>query len=641
MHKLINGNVTPDGWMMEFLLRDKSGITGNLDKLCKDACSGIFDKNKVKHEFDGVWSSWWPGEIEGNWREAYIQLALILEDKGMLRNVEEYVANILSNQSDDGYIGIYQPDERYGNGARSGELWTQSRIMRCLLVYYHYTKDENVLKSLERVADLTVTKFGPLANDRSFFEIPDEDGSKTHGLMIIEPILAVYEYFNKPEYITFCEFLYKDFSEYVVDAKFPCYDISIQMVTDPCIPFVGHGPHTCEHLRIPLLLYKATGKTIYHSIFMSAFEKLKKNMTLSGSCKSDELIGSYLGNISGSENVMNVGKSYPLPSTGYEYCSTTELMISLINAMQCTDDLVFADAAEWLVMNAAMAARRQDGKAILYLCADNLYKAAQDVGTRWDYSPTHLDTAVCCAPNSCKIMPYYLSNMWQTKEDGNLFAVFYGPSKLDVTIDSRKVTIQQKTRYPFENCVDIEISSDGEFDAGMYFRIPSWSNDTGIQFNGVQIAFEIVCEGKGYYACLKRSFKNGDQIKLTFVTKPRLMRAVDGTAAIAYGSLLYSLNISAEADDYFHYNLEPFCDTNYVPQKGADWEYTLLHNNFNPQEYLQINKTTAEEFEWDNPPVSIKAKMLSSWSVPEWMELVPIGCTTLRRTTFPCVDETV
>ena len=640
MLSFANGNVTPESWMLEFLQRDKNGITGNLDKLCKDACTGIFAENRVKHAADGVWSSWWPGEIEGNWREAYIQLAFTLKDEDMLKNVEEYVSDILFHQGEDGYIGIYLPDERYGDGPRSGELWTQSRVMRCLLVYYHYTRDEKVLNALERVTDLTVRNFGPLANGRSFFEIPDEDGSKTHGLMIIEPILMIYEHIKKSEYLSFCEFLYDDFSKYVIDAKFPCYDLAGQMATDPYVPFVGHGPHTCEHLRIPLLLYKATGNKMYHSIFVSAFEKLKQNMTLSGSCKSDELIGAYQGKVSESDNEMNVGKSYPLPTTGYEYCSTTELMLSLISAIQCTGDPEYADAAEWLVMNAAMAARRQDGKAILYLCSDNLYEASQTVGTRWDYSPTHLDTAVCCAPNSCKIIPNHLLNMWQTNENGNLYAIFYGPSKLDTMLNNTKVTLLQKTSYPFENCVEISVHSDGGFETGIYFRIPGWSKDIEIRLNGTPTEFDLVHEGKGRYACLKRTFCDGDHIRLIFDAKPELIRAVDGTFAVAYGPLLYSLNIPADAEDYYKYDLEPFCDTNYVPKKDSAWDYTLINNKYDPAENLHISRTASESFEWDQSPVSIKAKMLSGWSIPEWMELIPIGCTNLRRTTFPCVDET-
>ena len=49
----ITGKILPRGWMLEHLLRDKRGITGNLQHLCPDAASGIFEDKKVKDEIDG------------------------------------------------------------------------------------------------------------------------------------------------------------------------------------------------------------------------------------------------------------------------------------------------------------------------------------------------------------------------------------------------------------------------------------------------------------------------------------------------------------------------------------------------------------------------------------------------------------
>jgi hypothetical protein len=638
MLKEVNGKILPKGWILEYLHRDKEGITGNLGVLCEDASCGIFQDKKVKDVINGSWSSWWPGETEGNWREAFIRLTFALDDKDLMKDTKEYIESILKYQEQDGYIGIFQPNERFGNGERSGELWTQSRIMNCLLVYYENTKDNRVLEAMERLTDLIVTKYGPLAENRSLYQIPDGDGSKTHSLMVIEPILVMYDYLKKPEYLAFCEFLYDDFSKYSEEAKFPCYDLSRHLATNPQIPFVGHGPHTSEHLRIPMQLYKATGNPLYYTIYTSAFEKLKRYLSISGSCKSDELIGAYQGKITeDKDGKLNMGQCYPIPGTGYEYCSTTELMFSFNEGLQITGNLEYADYEEWMIMNAAMAARRPDGKAILYLCSDNLYKAAKAVGTRWDYSPTHTDAAVCCAPNSCKVMPYHLSNMWKTDANNDLHAVYYGPCTLKTMVGNINVKIDENTRYPFENHVEFNIESDGDFQNSLYFRVPAWSLATVIYYNGEKITGDMVQAGMGRAIRLEHNFRNGDCIEVTFSSEPRLVKAVDGTMAVTNGPLLYSMDIPAVAEDYFHYDLEPFCDTDYLPEKNADWNYTLLYNESRPEDYFRITHNDVNEFEWDKPPVTMEAKMLSSWAIPEWKKLVPIGCTTLRRTTFPIV----
>ena len=199
----ITGKILPRGWMLEHLLRDKRGITGNLQHLCPDAASGIFEDKKVKDEIDGCWSSWWPGETEGNWRDALTRLAFALDDKELMQDAREYVDRILRCQEADGYMGIFLPNERFGNGPRSGELWTQSRLMTCLLTYYRHTREKRVLTALEKLCDLVVRQYGPLAEGRSLYRVPDEDGSKTHSLMIIEPILSLYHQLKKPEYLAF------------------------------------------------------------------------------------------------------------------------------------------------------------------------------------------------------------------------------------------------------------------------------------------------------------------------------------------------------------------------------------------------------------------------------------------------------
>lgn len=640
MLKKVDGKITPKGWILEYLKRDKEGITGNLAALTKEASSNIFHDKKVKDEIDGSWSSWWPGESEGNWRDAFIRLAFALDDKDLIKESKEYIEGVLANQGDDGYIGIFQENERFGNGERSGELWTQSRIMNCLLVYYRNTKDERVIKALEALTDLIVKQYGPLADGRSLYKIPDGDGSKTHSLMVVEPILMMYNYLRKPEYLEFCEFLYEDFSKYSEDAIFPCYDLSSHLATNPEVPYVGHGPHTAEHLRIPILLYKATGEKKYHTIYLAAFDKLKRYLSLSGSLKSDEMVGAYQGKIeTDKKDKTGLGNCYPLPSTGYEYCSTTELMFSFNAALDISKNLEYADYEEWMIMNAATAARRADGKAIMYLTSDNLYKATKEVGDRWDYSPTHEDAAVCCAPNSSKLMPYHLTNMWLRDENEDLYAMYYGPSVLTTKVDGVNVKIEAITRYPFENRVEFKIGSDGKFNKTIIFRVPAWAKEANLYHNGKKLDSDLDKLGNGRMIKLEAEFSDGDSIEIDFLTEVKLHKAIDQTMAVSYGPLLYSLDIPAVADDYHKYDLEPFCDTNYLPADKATWAYTLLYNSDYPEEYLRVKEAEASGFEWENSPVKVEAKMLSINAIPEWIELIPIGNTLLRRTTFPMVKD--
>ncbi|MDE5897645.1 MAG: glycoside hydrolase family 127 protein, partial [Clostridia bacterium] len=320
-----NGKLTPKGWLKEHLKRDANGITGNLDKLFADAGLDIFGDKKVKHEEKGYWSSWWAGETRGNWMEAFIRLAFVTENAEFIARSREMVDSMLSHQSEDGYLGIYLPEERYKITKRFGELWTQSRAMRSLLCYYEYTGEERILKALIRMAD------NILANVKtSVFEIADEDGSKGHSLMIVDGLAYLYALTGNEKYREFCEWMYGDYCAHA--SQFIQDDLRTGNVLDPAIPFVGHGPHTCEMLRLPLFLYEMTGKEEYLLAFRCGERKLKKNLALSGSCKSDEFIGTYQSALvmESESRTGAFGGSIPLPTTAYEYCSTTELALDYL-----------------------------------------------------------------------------------------------------------------------------------------------------------------------------------------------------------------------------------------------------------------------------------------------------------------------
>ena len=602
----IKGHIEPKGWILEYLRRDRDGITGYLDKLCPDAKSRIFMDKKVKHEIKDYWSSWWLGETEGNWIIAFIELAVALKEKELLKKASDWVYECLKYQDDDGYMGIYQPGERYGNGARNGDLWTQSRLMNAMLSLYEYNKDDTIINGLVRLADLTVKQYSP---NRSFYEIPDEDGSKTHGLMIIEPLLVLYSKFGKKEYLDFCEWLYMDYSKY--DSKFPTSDIAINNAIDPEIPFIGHGPHTCEQLRIPLLLFSHTKDPLYRAVYRAAAEKISNVSTLSGSCKSDELIGVFKSYIPEDERTgLNIGGCVPIPGIGYEYCSTTELLYSYTSGAKILEDSKYADKAEWLVHNAAMAARRHDGKAIQYLCADNSWNATRKKGERWDFSPTHSDAAVCCAPNAGKLMPAFLSNMWQQESEGGLYAMYYGPCLLKTD----DVEILQETNYPFENTIRFTVKTLENI--SINFRIPGWSKGYSMTVNGKP--------------SMQREFKNGDYIVLEFAAAAEFKQAADGSFALAHGPLLYALDIPSDADNYYAYDIKGFYDTDYLPKPGAKWDYTFLKG-----QDIKLKEKPQEGFPWDYPCIQLETVMLSDWAVPEIVKFVPVGCTILKRTAFP------
>lgn len=629
--------VMPEGWMKEQLDRDIDGFVGHLDEFCKEVSSDIFGANKVNISGKDFWGTWWNGESEGNWADGFIRTAYLSGSKWAREKAERYMANIMKHRDSDGYIGIYLPEYRFECGESNGELWCQSRIMLAMLGYYEATGDKNVLDAVTQCARLTISKYGPKAGGRSYYSIPEKDGSKSHGLTIIEPMLMLYDIIKDESLIDFCVFLYEDYSKTPIQVPFD--DLQLGHVLDAERPFYSHGPHTCEHLRIPLLLYYYTGIDKYRIAFRNAYNKIKKYIGISGACKSDEMIGSYAEQREhlDPETANTLFDGAPLPEAGYEYCATTELLFSLHMAYILTGDNEYADMAERLVFNAAMAARQSNGKGIGYLSADNLYAATKEKGVRWDYSATHDDAAVCCVPNAGRILPYHISRMWAKMDDDTLAAVFYGPCRLSTEISGSKIGITEKTAYPFDDIIRFSIKTEGRLRFKIALRIPLWCDHPWVAVNG---RVENVSAENGFIV-MDREWEDGDEIMLRLPSGIRLERAADGSAAVTCGPLVYSLNIKGVWKKTREYEVKDFCDADCVPEIGQSWDYVLKaeKGKYQRKYFRMVRKDAQDTFPWDQSPVEIRANVFTSSSNPEEITLVPIGCTDLRRTCFPCYTE--
>lgn len=620
------GKIIPKGWLKELLKRDAKGITGNLDKLFADAGLDVFGGKKVKHEEKGYWSSWWAGETRGNWMEAFIRLAFVTSNADFIARSREMVDGMLAHQEADGYLGIYLPEERYKITKRFGELWTQSRAMRSLICFYEYTGEERVLKALVRMAD------NILANVKtSVFEIADEDGSKGHSLMIIDGLAYLYSVTGNEKYRDFCVWMYEDYCAHA--SQFIQDDLRTGNVFDPAVPFVGHGPHTCEMLRLPLLLYEMTGEEKYLLAFRCGEKKLKKNLALSGSCKSDEFIGTYQSALvmESESRTGSFGGSVPLPSTGYEYCSTTELALDYLEAERVFGDLGYSDKLEWLVYNSALASKHPSGKMIQYLGGDNMYDASHTVNPRYDYSPTHDDAAVCCAPNACKLFPSFTEYAFAEKE-GVLIANLYLPLSYTFGKDGEPMTIEEDTEYPFRYTVALKVRGKGSFPLAL--RIPAYAKRFSV--TGSMGAYTV----KGNVLYFEKEATGGDEITVEFFPEVNLLKAVDGTYALSYGTLLFSKDIPAVCKKHRKYEgAKGFYDCDFTPAPHTDWNDTLLVRGGAPEEAV-IEYPEAKGYPLDEGAPVLSVRALDRYAYPVQLKLKPIGATTLRRTTFPVYEDT-
>ncbi|MCL2639780.1 MAG: glycoside hydrolase family 127 protein [Phycisphaerales bacterium] len=604
------GHIRPLGWMLAQMQRDLHGFAGHLDELTQEASFDAFgeqrkngsENNAPPNPDATAWRWWWRGETEAVWLDGLTRLAFLSGDKAAQAKATRILKHILSFQEPNGYIGVYKPSDRYQHKSGNGELWTQSRIFVALLACADFTGDTTILPAVQRAVDLTMSKYNPT---HPYFRNPVTDGGVAHGLMFVDVLETLYRKTNDKRYLDFAEFLFEDFAN---ADNMPKADNRPINLLNPTQPYTGHTPHIMEQLRVLLFLAHATGKDLYKQCATAAFTKQLRHTTVSGACIGDE-------NIQGRD---------PTGEMFYEYCAITELLCGLHSRIQKTGQLHHADAIERLLFNAAQAARFPDGMAITYLTQDNRLEATAALSlslnrkTRTQFSPTHENVAVCCNPAATKILPYHVSNMY-LRSDNGIAITSYGPSRLSTTLNNKPLTLSQQTHYPFEDRVTIEIEQADQLDFTLELRIPAWSTRTTITVNNEPCST----------AQILRQWTTGDRVVIEFHPAITIEKSCDQQAVITRGPLVFAAPIPDRRTPTRNYVLPTFHDYDVHPTDDANFHLTMPKNAAFELCRLPANLSDP----WTNSPLELHS--------PQLPTLIPMGCTTLRRVTFPWAQPNI
>lgn len=605
--------IKPKGWILNQLHRDlEEGFASRLDDLTERAKHDLFT-HRIASSQDQL--AWWDSETRGNWLWGYVMMAYLANHPDHIARVRGLMEELLATQDEDGYIGIYAPQWRYQHPAgENGELWGQSRALLPMLAYYEFTKDTRYLQAVERAVHLTMSHYD---KNHPFFKKTDDLSVNitglTHGLCYMDVVEWLYRITQNPAYRDFGIWFLEDFNKMAI--PFANDDLSIANLSDPYRPMTGHAVHTVEHLRA--LIWGATSaqKSDWVSAMNAAFAKLGFYQTPSGAVVGDESI-----------------HGLPMPDIGYEYCTLTELLMSINSACEHLGEARFGDMVENIAFNAGQGARLSNGKGISYLTSDtrlsanhirpDSYSYLHGHGGRFKFSPTHEDVACCCNPNSVRFMPHYISRMWLRHEDG-VVAMLYGASELTTTINDVPITITTETNYPFSNTVELTISPQEPTTFSLMLRIPNWATMMHLTING-----NITEEAAHGFYHVRKLWSEGDKVTIFFVPNIHLIPYPNDEYSIHYGALQFVLPIPYQITPIKNYPIADFHDYDIIPQQIEDAYRIPILDESLPNYGLSVKEISDAnaEFPWDTPPIELEGKTAS---------FIPFGASILRRASFP------
>jgi uncharacterized protein len=638
------GEAMPEGWIRAQMARDlATGFQGRLDDLLREPRTGKYLLRPENNDFvtransrdmsrhaDGLATppgvhTWWDGEMIGDWYDSLVRAAFFTGDKRAREKADRFVEAILKSQEDDGYIGIYPRGFRYHFNGPDGELWTQRCALLPLLAYYEFTGRADVLRAIERSVRLTIRQYreGP-----NYFDNPGQKGSGVaHGLMYIDVLEWLYRIKGDEEYRSAALALYAMYNEAKVVANSAA---QLPRLLDIKAPMGGHGPDIMGFLRLPLLSYYLSGEDRYRQAWENSLRKTERVLGVGGSPLSGQ-----------SEEIKTEGQTPDLP---YEYCSTFYLLHSLTWAIQKTGEPRFGDMLERTLYNAAQGARFPDGKALTYYSADERLWVRQKPpegkpNVRYIYAAATYPS--CCHNSGARSYPYAAGAMWMRSrgEDGDgLVATLYGASRVDTLIAGVQVKVQEKTQYPFAYAVEFTVDPARPVAFPLRLRVPEWSAEPTVAAAGAAVKRD----SRGYLLLTKK-WKAGDRVRLTLKPSVRGREAVNGTTAVAYGPLVFSLPIPEKAEITQRYpDAEAAGVTGFY---GYQHDAADLATARRPLKLAAgrpafgfrpvVDAKADPSYPWDRAALRLAGVLIGADGKPEAVELLPMGATLLRRTCFP------
>jgi hypothetical protein len=619
------GAIMPEGWLKDQLIRQKNGMTGNLDVIYEQ----VMGKRNGWLGGDGdVW------ERGPYWIDGLLPLAYILNDKPLIEKTKPWIEWAIQSQKPNGYFGpdTDRPNEPGLQRTNAEDWWPKMVMLKILQQYYSATGDERVIKLMLNYFRYQLQELPrkPLNNWTHW-------GMDRGG----DNLAVVYWLYN----LTGEKFLLS-LGKLIHHQTVNWADAFVN--GDLIKPWNFHCVNVAQAMKEPVVYYQQSAQPKY-------IDAVKK-----GLADLRQFYGMPHG-LYGADEMMHSNN----PTQGSELCTAVEMMFSMETILPISGEVAFADQLEKVAFNAlpTQATDNYDSRQY-YQQANQVIITRHPRNFNTAYDGTGLLFGVltgypCCTSNMHQGWPKFTQNLWYASADNGIAALVYAPSSVKIKVaGENEIQVTEETNYPFDETVKFSLKIEKSVKFPFHLRVPGWCEKASVKING---AIWDEFEGNQIIR-INREWKNEDQVELILPMKLKTSRWYENSVAIERGPLTFALKICeswkkvANNDRYgpFYYEVEP----------TTPWNYGLIESLLkNPEESCTIVKRNVipGSYPWnhENCPVEIKTKgvKIPFWTVyngsagplpyseqyqlkteaPEEITLIPYGCTTLRISEFPVV----
>ena len=609
--------VRPRGWLLEFLQRQRSGLTGHPEVLSYPYNSCLW-AGEITRIGETHGDNWWRYEQTAYYSDGLLRLGYLLEDSALIDKGEAGIRYTL---------GHAQPNGRLGP-ASIGSQWPVAVYFRVLEAEYLATGDRRIVEALRRHY-LSYT--------------PQEIGQAKRAIVNIEGALWTYGQTGDRRLLELAE------KAYAIGG----FELNRPACLSKAVP-VCHGVTYMEMAKLPAILYTYTGKKIYLAAALNAMGKLDRYHLLPDGVPSS--------------NEFLAGKD---PLNSHETCDISDYTWSAGYLLMATGDAAWADHIEKAIFNAGPGAVSKDFKNLQYFSSVNQAIATGcsnqnsfKHGSTWmAYRPCH--ETECCAGNVHRFMPNYVARMWMRNRNGGPVAALYGPSVETVSLQGGRATgsITETTDYPFSDSIVFTFDLPAPAFLPFTFRIPGWCRSATATIDGHRYTGRLT---PGTFVTLTRPFRKGDRIVLHLPMLVSLVSWGKWGVAVERGPLLYAYAIPEDmrVDTVMYANMNgkhspdpafPALDI----RPAGPWNDALAVDarHFHREVRVVQRKSDGYPLDPGHSPILIRvpARKVKDWTLLEdrytpplpapghyrceseldTLTLVPYGSTRLRISVFP------
>ena len=647
--KLPVGAVKPKGFLKEYLLRQKEGLTGNLGQI--SAWLQKQDNAWLSPDGEGEWG--W--EEVPYWLKGYANIGYILEDQKMIDEAMVWIEGTLNSQREDGNFGPKHFD------GENQDFWANMIMLYCLQSYYEHSEDPRVLELMTNYF-----KYELSVPDENFLE---GYWQKLRGGDNLHSVIWLYNRTGDEFLLELAEKIHRN------TANWEGRDLPLDQIKN--YYEVRDGGEVPDWYRNQVDWHNVNHAQAFRE--PAQYYLVSKNEAdLKASYENFEIMRNHFGQVPGGMFGADedARPGYADPRQGVETCGMVEQMNSDEHMLRITGDPFWGDHAEEVAFNTYPAAVMPDFKALHYITSPNMALLDAEnhfpgIGNKGPFLMMNPFSSRCCQHNHSQGWPYFIENLWMATPDNGVVAAIYGESIVKVKVgDGTEVQLEETTHYPFEEEIQFAVSSPKDIEFPLYLRIPAWTNGASIKINGELVKSDL--SGIGF-AKIQRTWKNGDLISLTLPMEVQTKRweKNNNSLSISRGPLTYSLKIR---EKYLKKDSDETAISDSKWQKGVDtkkwpswevhpvtdWNYSILVDENDPASSVEVmmGKWPKSDFPFTLEEVPIKM-VVKAQQIPEWqfdeyglvgelkdlpktsdqpivdVTLIPMGAARLRITAFP------